>query len=141
MVYLTRKAYFSAAHRYHNPKFSDEENRRVFGKCNFPHGHGHNYVVEVTVRGEPAPDTGMVINLVQLDKVIKIVTEEVDHKHLNMDLPYFADVIPTTENIALFLWKRIEAELKGAAQLHHLRLFEDEGLYVDVTDDARHAAA
>ena len=88
MVYLTRKIEFSASHLYHNPAFSAEENRRVFGKCNNPHGHGHNYVLEVTVAGEPDPATGMVLDLKELKEILqREVTDRMDHRFLNYEVP------------------------------------------------------
>src|ERR1035437_6245394 len=106
MVYVTRKAHFSAAHRLFNPEFSDEENERVFDKCNNPRGHGHNYTIEVTVAGEPATKTGYVIDLKKLSELIDdVILAKVDHKHLNYDVPELAGIIPTAENIALVFWK------------------------------------
>src|SRR5438045_8722383 len=101
MVYLTRKAEFSASHFYHDPKLSPEENQRIFGKCNNPHGHGHNYTLEVTVAGEINPTTGMVLDLKDLKKLLeREVLELVDHRFLNKEGPVFATKIPTTENSA-----------------------------------------
>ncbi|MBN2289818.1 MAG: 6-carboxytetrahydropterin synthase [Candidatus Glassbacteria bacterium] len=131
MVYLTRAAAFCASHRYHNPDLSAEDNRKLFGKCNYPHGHGHNYVVEVAVAGEPDPVTGMVINLSELDKVIeRAVIEPLDHRHLNLDVPEFERRIPTTENLARFIWDSLAQELEGCS-LHRVRLYESPDLYVD----------
>ena len=110
MVYLTRKIEFSASHLYHNPAFSAEENRRVFGKCNNPHGHGHNYVLEVTVAGEPDPATGMVLDLKELKEILqREVTDRMDHRFLNYEVPELAGQIPTCENIAAVIggcWSR-----------------------------------
>src|ERR1700736_3091219 len=113
MVYLTRKAEFSASHYYHNPEFTSEENRRVFGKCNHPNGHGHNYTLEVTVAGPIDPTTGMVFNLTDLKDVMEDVIEhDIDHKNLNMDVPAFKKLNPTAENIAAVLWDLLEKRLK-----------------------------
>src|SRR5881275_3004421 len=99
MILLTRKIEFAASHVYHNPDLSPEENRRVFGKCNNPHGHGHNYTVEVTVAGEVNPTTGMVLDLKDLKKVLESeVLQLMDHRFLNKEVPAFATKIPTTEN-------------------------------------------
>ena len=133
MIHLTRKTYFSAGHRYANPEWSEEKNREVFGKCFNPGGHGHNYVLEVTVGGDPDPKTGMVINLAVIDKILQAVLEEVDHKNLNLDIAQFQNRNPTTENLAVYLWGRIRERLGDAARLEHLRLYEDENLYVDYT--------
>jgi 6-pyruvoyltetrahydropterin/6-carboxytetrahydropterin synthase len=129
-VRLTKRLEFSASHRYHNPAWSDQRNQTVFGKCNNPHGHGHNYLLEVTVAGEVDPVTGMVVNLYDLKQVLEQVLVEFDHKNLQDDTPYFAGRIPTTENLAVVLWDRIAAHLQGA-RLTALRLFEEEDLSVD----------
>ena len=100
MVYLTRKAEFSASHFYHNPKLSPEENQRIFGKCNNPHGHGHNYTLEVTVAGEVDERSGFVMDLKKLkDLMNHEVIDDLDHRHLNKEVPEFRDKIPTTENL------------------------------------------
>ena len=129
-VRLTKRLEFSASHRYHNPAWSDERNKAVFGKCNNPHGHGHNYLLEVTVAGAVDPVTGMVVNLYDLKTVLEQVLVEFDHKNLQEDTPYFTGRIPTTENLAVVLWDRI-AEQLHVAQLVALRLFEEEDLSVD----------
>src|ERR1700739_1846015 len=105
MVLLTRKIEFSASHLYHNPNLSAEENRRIFGKCNNPHGHGHNYTLEVTVSGAVDARTGMVVDLKQLKSLLESeVLQVLDHRFLNKELPVFARKIPTTENIAIEIW-------------------------------------
>jgi 6-pyruvoyltetrahydropterin/6-carboxytetrahydropterin synthase len=131
MIYLTRRAEFSASHYYHNPAFSAEENRRIFGKCNNPNGHGHNYTVEVTVAGEVDETTGMVLDLKDLKTVLENeVLQRMDHKFLNMEVPVFATKIPTTENIAVEIWKLLAAKLP-AGRLHRIRLYETGDLFVD----------
>jgi len=131
MVYLTRKCEFSASHVYHNPDFTPEENRRVFGKCNNPNGHGHNYRLEVTVKGEVASDSGFVIDLKELKEILnREIIDVLDHRHLNKEVAEFADEIPTTENIAIWCWRRIEKKLQSA-QLHRVRLYEQQDLFVD----------
>ena len=129
-VRLTKRLEFSASHRYHNPAWTDERNKAVFGKCNNPHGHGHNYLLEVTVAGAVDPAIGMVVNLYDLKMVLERVLVEFDHKNLQEDTPYFTGRIPTTENLAVVLWDRIAEKLQGA-QLVALRLFEEEDLSVD----------
>ncbi len=131
-VLLTKRIEFSAAHRYHNVRWDAERNRAVFGACNNEPGHGHNYLLEVTVSGEVDRHTGMVVNLFDLKRVLQEVLEEFDHYHLNLDTPYFKDVIPTTENLARVLWGRLEAQ-KDIGTLHAIRLYEDEDLFADVT--------
>jgi len=135
MIYVTRRAEFSASHYYHNPAWSGEENRRVFGKCANPHGHGHNYTVEVTVRGEVDPKTGMVLDLKDLKKLVeKEVLDLVDHKFLNREVPVFATTIPTTENIAVEIWKWLAPKL-NLGKLHRIRLYESADLYVEYYGD------
>ena len=118
MVYLTRKIEFSAAHLYHNPAFSDEENRRIFGKCNNPNGHGHNYVLEVTVGGETDPATGMVLDLKELKEIMeREVMERMDHRFLNYEVPELAGQIPTCENIAAVIWRCLSPRSTTASWL------------------------
>ena len=133
MIRITRKIEFSAAHFYHNPNLSAEENRRVFGKCNNPHGHGHNYVLEVTIAGEPDPTTGMVLDLKELKVILQTeVMERMDHRHLNYEVPELAGQIPTCENIAAVIWKLLEPKIKSG-KLDRVRLYESPELFVDVS--------
>lgn len=131
-VLLTKRIEFAAAHRYYRPEWDEAENRAVFGRCYNPPAHGHNYLLDVTVSGDVDPKTGMVINLFDLKRVLLGVLEEFDHKNLNLDMPYFADRIPTSENLALVLWTKL-MEHKDIGALHSIRLYEDEDLYADVT--------
>jgi 6-pyruvoyltetrahydropterin/6-carboxytetrahydropterin synthase len=131
MVYVTRRAQFSASHRLFNPNFSDERNEEVFDKCNNFHGHGHNYVVEVTVKGQPDPETGYVIDLKRLARLIESeIIDHVDHKHLNIDVDFLRGVIPTAENIAVLFWQRLESKI-DAGELHSIRVYESENNFVD----------
>jgi 6-pyruvoyltetrahydropterin/6-carboxytetrahydropterin synthase len=131
MVTITRKIEFAASHRYHNPAFSEEENRRVFGKCNNPHGHGHNYTLEVTVAGEPDPVTGMVLDLKELkDLLEREVMRRMDHRHLNFEVPELAGKIPTCENVARVIWELLEPKITQG-RLHRIRLHESADLFVD----------
>ena len=131
MVYLTRKAEFSASHYYHNPEFTAEENQRIFGKCNNPNGHGHNYTLEVTVAGEIDPVSGFVVDLKQLKDIIeREVVSVYDHRHLNFEVPEFEHVIPTTENIAVAIWRRLEGKIEHA-KLHRVRVYETPDLFAD----------
>lgn len=131
IVYLTRKIDFCASHRYFIETLSEEENFSLFGKCSYRHGHGHNYSLEVTVKGEPNPKTGMVINLSELDRILRLkVVDVMDHKFINVDVPYFEKRIPTTENLAIFIWDSIVDTLEGC-QLHRVRLFEDPYLFAE----------
>jgi 6-pyruvoyltetrahydropterin/6-carboxytetrahydropterin synthase len=135
MVYLTRKIEFSASHLYHNPAFSPEENRRVFGKCNNPGGHGHNYVLEVTIGGEADPKTGMVLDLKELKQILETeIMERMDHRFLNYEVAELAGKIPTCENVATVIWKLLEPQINQKitqGHLHRVRLWESPDLYVD----------
>jgi 6-pyruvoyltetrahydropterin/6-carboxytetrahydropterin synthase len=133
-VLLTKRIEFAAAHRYHKPEWDEAKNRAVFGRCFNPPAHGHNYLLEVTVSGEVDANTGMVINLFDLKRVLLGVLEEFDHKNLNLDMPYFVDRIPTSENLARVLWTKL-AEQKDIGTLHAIRLYEDEDLFADVAKD------
>jgi 6-pyruvoyltetrahydropterin/6-carboxytetrahydropterin synthase len=131
VVYLTRKAEFSASHYYHNPDFTPEENRRLFGKCNNPHGHGHNYSLEVTVRGPVDQRSGFVVDLKDLKEVLsREVLDALDHRFLNKEVPEFLDAIPTTENLAIAIWNRLKTKL-NVAELHRVRVYETADLFVD----------
>jgi len=135
MIYVTRRVEFSASHYYHNPHLSPEENRRIFGKCNNPHGHGHNYTLEVTVAGEVDPVTGMVMDLKDLKKLLEQeVLQLMDHRFLNKEVPAFASTIPTTENIAVEIWKLLALKLVFG-RLHRIRLYETPDLFVDYYGD------
>lgn len=135
-VYLTRKAEFSASHYYHNPDLSPEENQRLFGKCNNLNGHGHNYTLEVTVEGEVDAKTGFVLDLKQLKDVLnREVLDVFDHRHLNKEVPEFVNQIPTTENIAIAIWRRLEPKLNGA-KMHRVRVYETPDLFVDYYGEA-----
>jgi 6-pyruvoyltetrahydropterin/6-carboxytetrahydropterin synthase len=131
MIFLTRRAEFSASHYYHSPALSPEENQRLYGKCNNPRGHGHNYVLEVTVRGEVDSRSGMVVDLKRLKGVLQTeVLEVLDHRFLNEEVPVFHHVIPTTENLAVEIWRMLGSKLKFC-ELHRIRLYETPDLYVD----------
>jgi 6-pyruvoyltetrahydropterin/6-carboxytetrahydropterin synthase len=131
MVYVTRKAEFSAAHRLFNPKFSEEQNEAIFDKCNNPSGHGHNYTVEVTVAGEPDSGTGYVMDLKKLSRVLdEEIIEKVDHKHLNYDVDFLKGIIPTAENLAIAFW-RILCPKITEGRLYCIRVYESEKNYVE----------
>ncbi len=131
MVYLTRKEYFSASHRLFNPKFSDEKNLEIYGKCAYPNGHGHNYEIVVTVAGEPVKDTGMIIDLKKLSDVIKLeITDKVDHKHLNHDVDFLKDVIPTAENLAVIFWNLLSPKI-STGKLYSIRVYETMNNYAE----------
>ena len=131
MVLLTRKAEFSAAHYYWNDAWSQQENEKVFGKCANRNGHGHNYTLEVTVAGEIDPVSGFVVDLKALKDVMeREVIQVYDHRHLNLEVPEFCSVVPTTENIAIASWKRLEKKIVGA-RLQRVRVYEMPDLFAD----------
>jgi 6-pyruvoyltetrahydropterin/6-carboxytetrahydropterin synthase len=139
---ITRKIEFSASHICRNPKLSDEENGRLYGLEANPHGHGHNYVVEVSVAGEPDPVTGMVMDLKELKEILNCeVVEVYDHRFLNYEVSPFNKLVPTTENIALDIWNRIEARIRGGSRrLYRVRVYENAGTFVDYCGAARCSA-
>ena len=130
MIFITRKVEFSAGHRLFNPDFSDGKNKATFGLCNNPNGHGHNYVLEVTLSGEVCDDTGMVFDLKELKKLTqREIIDKVDHKNLNVDVDYLKGIIPTAENLAIKFWEILEPKItKG--HLHEIKLYESERNYV-----------
>jgi 6-pyruvoyltetrahydropterin/6-carboxytetrahydropterin synthase len=136
MILLTRKAEFSASHYYWNDAWSEEENVRKFGKCANRNGHGHNYTLEVTVSGEIDATTGFVVDLKELKDVLeKEVVSVYDHRHLNLEVPEFKSAIPTTENIAIAVWKRLDGKIPGAS-LHRVRVYELPDLFADYYGEA-----
>ena len=132
-VDVTRKVRFCAAHRYHREDWTAEKNREVFGACNNPHGHGHNYELEVTLRGPVDPFTGMVINLRRVDEILQEqVVSRFDHRNINKEVEGFESVVPTTENLAIHIWKLIEPGFnREAVRLSRVRLREDAFLYAE----------
>ena len=131
MVFLTRRATFSASHYYWNDAWPAEKNQEVFGRCANRNGHGHNYTLEVTVAGEVDPVSGFVVDLKALKDVIEHeVVRVYDHRHLNLEVPEFKDTVPTTENIAVAIWKRLENKIAGA-KLHRVRVYEMPDLFAD----------
>lgn len=124
MVQVTQQFEFSAAHRLHCDTLSPEENKRVFGKCNNPSGHGHNYLVDVTIEGEPDPRTGLLLATDELERrVAERVIRRLDHKHLNLDTPEFAALNPSVENIAMVVWRLLDGQL-APARLASVRIYE-----------------
>ena len=139
MVELTRRATFSASHYYWNDAWSAEKNTQVFGRCANRNGHGHNYTLEVTVAGTPDPVTGFVVDLKWLKDVIeREVLAAYDHRHLNLEVPEFGSAIPTTENIAIAAWRRLEpslAELKST-RLRRVRVYETPEIFAEYRGEA-----
>jgi 6-pyruvoyltetrahydropterin/6-carboxytetrahydropterin synthase len=133
-MYITRKAEFSASHVCRLAGRSDEENRAIYGEAAHANGHGHNYTVEVTIEGEPDPVTGMIMDLKELKEILdREIVEPMDHRFLNYEVPPFDKVVPTAENVAQEIWRRLEGSLPYAAgRLSRVRLYETADLYVDV---------
>jgi len=128
---VTRRVHFNAAHRLYNPRWSDAKNEQVFGVCNNPSFHGHNYNLDVSVEGDIDPDTGYVLDINRLKEIVAdCLVRHLDHKNLNVDVPWFQGVIPTAENIAVVCW-RVLAPLVEPAKLVRIRLWETERNYVD----------
>lgn len=135
MIYVNRKEHFNAAHKLSNPAWSKEKNQEVFGPCANENWHGHNYDLIVTVKGEPDPETGFVIDLKKLSTLIRSeVTDKLDHKNLNLDVDFMRGKMASTENLTVEIWKilapRIGAIAPGAT-LHQIRLFETPRNFVD----------
>ncbi|MEP0006923.1 MAG: 6-carboxytetrahydropterin synthase [Balneola sp.] len=131
MVLVTRKTHFNAAHRLHNPSKSDEWNKKTFGKCNHPNWHGHNYVMEVTVAGEPNPETGFIIDLSDLKQIIEEkIVEPCDHKNLNLDVPFLEGILPSSENLVKAFYEELKEEVEEASSeggvLYSVKLYETE---------------
>ena len=132
-VTVTRRVYFNAAHRVHNPALSDEENRRLFGKCNNPNWHGHNYTLDVSVTGPIDPTTGYVLDLAALKRLVEEhVVEAADHRNFNIDVEFMRGIIPTSENIVVTCWRVLEPHV-APARLSRLVLWETPHNYVEYT--------
>jgi 6-pyruvoyltetrahydropterin/6-carboxytetrahydropterin synthase len=130
-VSVSRREHFNAAHRLFNAEWSDEKNDAVFGKCNNPNYHGHNYEMIVTLIGEPDPQTGYVYDLKKLSDLIKEnVLNHFDHKNLNLDTPYFKNLNPTAENIAIVIWRILRQQIDNQLDLK-IRLYETERNFVE----------
>lgn len=133
MIYITRREHFNAAHKLHNPNWTEDQNNEVFGKCANPNWHGHNYNLYVTVKGKVNPDTGYSVNLKELSVIIrKHITDKLDHKNLNLDVDFLKGVMPSTENVAIGIWKELKPHVdKLDCKLHSVKLFETENNYVE----------
>ncbi|NNE28797.1 MAG: 6-carboxytetrahydropterin synthase [Saprospiraceae bacterium] len=132
MVYLTRIERFNCAHKLWVENWSEEKNKEIFGKCANKNWHGHNYSLHVTVKGNPDPETGFVIDAKKLSKIIKAnIIEEVDHRNLNLDVDWIPKgTQPTTENLVILFWKRLQGALEGC-ELHKIRLHETATIYAE----------
>jgi 6-pyruvoyltetrahydropterin/6-carboxytetrahydropterin synthase len=133
MIYLTRRERFSSAHRMFRPDLSDEENMRIYGKCSNPHWHGHNYVLKVTVRGEPDPEAGYFMNATRLREIInEKVIVKLDHKNMNVETDFMAGKVATTENLAMAIWNELQAAIAAeGAQLHCVKVEETENNFIE----------
>lgn len=134
-VRVTRRLHFCAAHRLHNPALSDAENREVFGLCNSPNWHGHNYELDVTVEGEVDPVTGYVVDLKLLRDAAETVLVDLDHRNLNLDVPWLEGVLPSTENLVVALWQRLAPRVP-AGRLVRLVLWETPRNYVEYAGES-----
>ena len=130
-ITVSRKAHFNAAHRLHNKNWSDEKNQKIFGKCNYQNYHGHNYELIVSVTGKINPETGYVIDMGELKKIIKNEIEErLDHKNLNLDVPHFSNIIPSAENICIYIYDIIRDNIDSQFKLS-VRLYETPRNFVE----------
>jgi 6-pyruvoyltetrahydropterin/6-carboxytetrahydropterin synthase len=132
MVYLTRVEHFNAAHKLSNPNWSKEKNEEVFGVCANENWHGHNYELLVTIKGTPNPETGFLYDVKKLSSIIKKqVLDELDHKNLNLDVPFMEGQLCSTENLAIAIWKQLQPHIPAEVQLHCVKLYETQRIYVE----------
>lgn len=135
MVFVSRKEHFNAAHKLYNPNWSQEKNEEVFGPCANANWHGHNFDMIVTVKGDPEPDTGFVVDLKKLSKLIRVeVIEKVDHKNLNVDVDFMKGKMASTENLTIEIWKILEKKLPqitSSAKLHCIKIYETPRNFVE----------
>lgn len=133
-VRVTRRLHFNAAHRLHRPDWSDERNAEVFGPCANPNWHGHNYEIEVTVAGEPDPETGYVMDLGELKQLVNTrVIDDVDHRNLNLEVPWLDGLNPTTENFVIAIWERLADGMPSGVDLERIVLYETPRNFVEYT--------
>lgn len=139
MIYITRKEHFNAAHKLYREDWSQEKNMEVFGKCANPNWHGHNYNLYVTVKGEVNPELGFLVNLKDLSTLIRQrICEKIDHKNLNMDVPFMKGQLASTENLAIAIWKELQAPIAAmGCQLHSIRLHETDNNYVEYYGESK----
>ena len=132
MVYLTRAEHFNAAHRLYNPSWSKEKNDEVFGKCANDNWHGHNYDLFVTVKGEPDPDTGFLVDAKKLSIIInEHVVDKLDHRNLNLDVDFMRGKMCSSENLVIEIWNQLQPNLPANIQLHSIKLYETPRIYVE----------
>jgi len=137
MIYITRRERFNAAHRLFRPEYSDDKNMEVFGNCSNPNWHGHNYQLFVTVKGDVDPDTGFLINLKILSKIIREkIISKVDHKNINLEVDFMKGRLASTENLAITIWNELEAPVNRLnIALHCVKITESENNYVEYFGD------
>lgn len=133
MVFLTRIEHFNAAHKLYNKGWSEQENKDVFGKCANENWHGHNYELHVTIKGEPHPETGFIYNAKTLGDLIKeVIIEQVDHRNLNLDVPFMSGKFTSAENFAIAIWNELKPHVEeGTVKLHCIKLVETRSIYVE----------
>ncbi len=133
MIYITRRERFNAAHRLFKTEYSDEKNMEIFGKCSNPNWHGHNYQLFVTVKGEVNPETGFLVNLKNLSKIVKEkVIEKIDHKNINLEVDFMKNKMASTENLTIGIWKQLEKEITDlGVTLHSVKIYESENNFVE----------
>ncbi|MBA4196167.1 MAG: 6-pyruvoyl tetrahydrobiopterin synthase [Chitinophaga sp.] len=136
MVYLTRLEHFNAAHKLYNPAWSKEKNEAEFGVCANENWHGHNYDLFVTIKGEPDADTGFIMDVKTLSKIIKqYAVDKLDHRNLNLDVDFMKNKMCSTENLAVAIWQQIQPHLPEGVQLHCIKLYETARIYVEYFGD------
>lgn len=132
MVYLTRLEHFNAAHKLYNPGWSKEKNEEVFGMCANENWHGHNFDLFVTIKGTPDPDTGFLMDVKKLSKLVQeYVIKKVDHKNLNLDVDFLKGKMCSTENLAVGIWNQLADKLPDTVKLHCIKLYETQRIYVE----------
>lgn len=132
ILYISRHAHFNAAHKLYNPKFDEAWNEEVFGKCANKNWHGHNFELIITVKGSPNEETGFVMDLKKLSQIIKEeVTEKLDHKNLNLDVPELSNVLPSIENMAVLIWDKVQKRLPAEVSMHKVHLRETNNNFVE----------
>ncbi len=133
MIYITRRERFNAAHRLFKAEYSDEKNLKIFGKCSNPNWHGHNYELFVTIKGEINQETGFLINLKALSKIIREkVIEKIDHKNINIEVDFMKNKIASTENLTIGIWKQLEKDISSlGVTLHCVKIYESENNFVE----------
>ena len=136
MVYLTRVEHFNAAHKLYNPSWSKEQNDEVFGKCANENWHGHNYELFVTIKGKPDPGTGFLFDAKQLSQLVnQYVIDQLDHKNLNVDVPFMQGKMCSSENLAVAIWQQLQPHLPKQVQLHCIKLYETPRIFVEYYGD------